>query len=371
MGAMDAHLITPDGHEHEPTVDEVKGLLDSSTHFWLDLVSPTQEEQDVLLRDTFGFHPLALEDASHFGQRPKFDTYDGFVLMVVYGINQAGRLVEVHCFYTDKFLVTVHQDHCPSIGTLAEKLGLHSGTKPDHVMLLYRVVDSLVDGYFPLLSDMDDRIDELEDEILVRPTEQQLATLFDLKRQLIALRKVVTPQRDMFAALLTDPEALPAMTPDAERYFRDLYDHLIRVSDLVDSYRDLLTGALDTHLSTVSNRLNVVMKQLTIIATVFLPATFLTGFFGQNFGWMVTRLTSFGVFMVLGVAFQVALAVGLLVLFRRRGWLAADASVPATASQEKPSRPRLLQGHRWAVVHPLSLGDHGLPRPVPVEVQSR
>jgi magnesium transporter len=364
---MDAHLITPDGHEHEPTVDAVKGLLDSSTHFWLDMVTPTQEEQDAFLRDTFGFHPLALEDASNFGQRPKVDTYDDFVLMVVFGVNQAGRLVEVHCFYTDKFLVTIHQDHCPSIGTLAEKLGLHAGSKSEHVMLLYRVVDTLIDGYFPLLSDMDDHIDDLEDQILVRPTEQQLATLFDLKRQLISLRKVVTPQRDMFASLLTDTSILPGMSPDAERYFRDLYDHLIRISDLVDSYRDLLSGALDTHLSTVSNRLNVVMKQLTIIATVFLPATFLTGFFGQNFGWMVNHLTSFGVFMGLGVAFQVALAIGLLVLFRRRGWLAEDTSVPSTPGQQRPARPRLIKPHRWTVVHPGALRDHALP----VDAQSR
>ena len=371
MAGMDAHLITPDGHEHDLSVETVKGLLDNGTHFWLDMVAPTQEEQDSYLRDTFGFHPLALEDASHFGQRPKFDTYDDFVLLVVYGVNHAGRLVEVHCFYTEKFLVTIHQDHCPSIGSLAEKLGLHAGTKPDHVMVLYRVIDALVDGYFPLLSDMDDHIDDLEDEILVRPTEQQLATLFDLKRQLISLRKTVTPQRDMFATLLTDPDVLPGMNQEAERYFRDLYDHLIRISDLVDSYRDLLTGALDTHLSTVSNRLNVVMKQLTIIATVFLPATFLTGFFGQNFGWMVNRLTSFGIFMVLGVAFQVALAIGLLVLFRRRGWLSGDASVPSTpAQQQLPARPRLLKPHRWTVVHPQALDDHSLPVP-PAPVQSR
>ena len=360
---MDAHLITSDGHEHEPTVESVKGLLASSTNFWLDMVTPTQEEQDAFLRDTFGFHPLALEDASHFGQRPKFDTYDDFVLLVVFGVNHAGRLVEVHCFYTEKFLVTIHQDHCPSIGSLAEKLGLHTGANTDHVMVLYRVIDALVDGYFPLLSDMDDRIDELEDEILVRPTEQQLATLFDLKRQLIALRKTVTPQRDMFARLLTDPDVLAGMNLDAERYFRDLYDHLIRISDLVDSYRDLLSGALDTHLSTVSNRLNVVMKQLTIIATIFLPATFLTGFFGQNFGWMVNHLTSFGVFMGLGVAFQVALAIGLLVLFRRRGWLAEDASVPSAPSPQPSARPRLVRDHRWKVVHPQALHDHAV-RPV-------
>ena len=142
-----------------------------------------------------------------------------------------------------------------------------------------------------------------------------------MKRSLIALRKIVTPERDMFATLVSGTSALPGMTPEYERYFRDLYDHLIRVSDLVDSYRDLLSGAMDTHLSTVSNRLNVVMKQLTIIATIFLPLSFLTGFFGQNFGWMVQRLGSLGVFLGLGLGTEVVAALGLLLLFRRRGWM--------------------------------------------------
>jgi len=190
-----------------------------------------------------------------------------------------------------------------------------------HIMLLYRVLDSLVDTFFPVLGQLDDKIDELEDAILVKPTEEQLGTLFEMKRDLVALRKAVTPERDMLAGLVSGVSQLPGMTPDAERYFRDLYDHLIRVSELVDSYRDLLTGAMDTHLSTVSNRLNEVMKQLTIIATVFLPLSFLTGFFGQNFGWMVDRLGSLGVFLGLAVGLELVTALVLLMVFRRRGWL--------------------------------------------------
>jgi hypothetical protein len=129
---------------------------------------------------------------------------------------------------------------------LAKRLEQRPDPRPDHVMVLYRVVDTLIDGYFPVLADLDDRIDELEDAILQRPTNQQLGQLFDMKRSLIAMRKVITPQRDMFASLLYGTDALPGMTPDAERYFRDLYDHLLRISDLVDSYRDLMSGVLDT-----------------------------------------------------------------------------------------------------------------------------
>jgi magnesium transporter len=154
----------------------------------------------------------------------------------------------------------------------------------------------------------------------------------------------------MFAELLSRTGTLPGMTPDAERYFRDLYDHLIRISDLVDSYRDLMSGVLDTHLSTVSNRLNVVMKQLTIIATIFLPLSFLTGFFGQNLSWMANRITSLPAFLVAGIALPVAVVVALVVVFRRRGWLSADGTVPSA----KPAhRPRLTRQERWHLLTPL------------------
>ena len=142
-----------------------------------------------------------------------------------------------------------------------------------------------------MLNSFDNQIDDLEDAILVKPTDAQLGTLFTMKRALITVRKVVTPQRDMFASISSGVAELPGVNDEGLRYMRDIYDHLIRISDLVDGYRDLLSGVMDTHLSTVSNRLNVVMKQLTIIATVFLPLSFLTGFFGQNFSWLVFHIT--------------------------------------------------------------------------------
>jgi magnesium transporter len=297
---------------------------------------------------------LAVEDAEHFGQRPKIDLYDGFTLIVVFGAIRSGELVEVHCFYNENYLVTVHRHPCPDLAELASRLHQRRAQPPDHVMVLYSVIDKLVDGYFPVLADLDDRIDELEDDILERPTDEQLGRLFDMKRSLIALRKVITPQRDMFASVLSGGDAIPGMTPDAERYFRDLYDHLIRISDLVDSYRDLLSGALDTHLSTVSNRLNVVMKQLTIIATIFLPMSFLTGFFGQNFGWMVDRLGGAPVFYGAGIALQIGVVLVLLVMFRRRGWLGTDGTVPVAAPA---TRPALSRQQRWrfaGIVSPAS-----------------
>jgi magnesium transporter len=147
-----------------------------------------------------------------------------------------------------------------------------------------------------------------------------------MKRALITMRKVVAPQRDMFASLSSGVVQLPGMTEEGSRYFRDLYDHLIRIADVVDSYRDLLSGVMDTHVSTVSNRLNVVMKQLTIIATIFLPLSYLTGFFGQNFSLLIGHITGRVPFYVFGLGLEVAAALILLYFFRKRGWLGGPTS---------------------------------------------
>jgi len=322
---MDGTLTKSDGSTAEATPDSVRQYLGGGDFFWLDLDGLDAEARDLLLHG-FGFHPLAVEDAEHFGQRPKIEEYEGFTYFVIQGaqVGSSSITVEVHIFFAQQRVVTVHHGRCGPIDQVRSRIGRHRGTElsPPQVSVLYLVIDTLVDSFFPVLSEFDDRIDEIEDEILKLPTEQQLADLFDMKRTLVALRKVVTPQRDMFAALLSGVTTLAGMTRDDERYFRDVYDHLIRISDLVDSYRDLLTGAMDTHVSTVSNRLNVVMKQLAIIATVFLPLSFLTGFFGQNFSLLVNHYLNSGwTFWVFGIGTEVVAVIGLLVMFRRRGWL--------------------------------------------------
>jgi magnesium transporter len=322
---MNGTLIQADGRTVDATVDLVRQRIAAGDFLWLDLEG-VDDEASQLLRDDFGFHPLAVEDAEHFHQRPKIDDFETFTYFVVHGAqaDDPSSTLEVHLFYSDKRIVTVHQGAQGCLAEARARLTRHNASEltPLSVSVLYVVVDTLVDSFFPVLSVFDDRIDEVEDEILKLPTEEQLGELFDMKRTLVALRKVVTPERDMFATLLSGVSTLPGMTTDDERYFRDLYDHLIRVSDMVDSYRDLLTGAMDTHISTVSNRLNVVMKQLTIIATVFLPLSFFTGFFGQNFAVLTDHyLKGTWTFWVFGITLDVAAVVGLLVWFRRRGWL--------------------------------------------------
>jgi magnesium transporter len=239
----------------------------------------------------------------------------------VYGASpDADRLVEVHCFYSERYLVTVHRDEAPAFQELRRRYAqLQRIEHPGR--LLYRIIDGLVDSFFPILAELDDRIDELEDRTFLNASEAELQELFALKRLLVGMRKTITPQRDLFASLAPRVSELPAMTQEDERYFRDVYDHMIRISDLIDTYRDLLSSSMDVYLSTVSNRLNIVMKQLAAIATVFLPLTFLTGFFGQNFGWLVGHIGGWPEFIGIGLGTELLAVAGVVALFKRRGWL--------------------------------------------------
>ncbi len=294
--------------------------------FWLDLdEEPGDGTVAELLSVHFGFHPLAVQASERFSQRPRIDDYDNFVFLVARGADpdHTGQN-EVHCFWNDRYVVTVHRGECGPIGHVRERMERHPAARElaaPQLVVVYMVMNSLVDSFFPVLSDFDDKIDTLESSILERPTEAQLGQLFDMKRSLMEMRRVVAPERDMMASINDGVTDVPGMTDEASRYFRDLYDHLIRLADLIDNYRDLLSSAMDTHLSTVSNRLNVVMKQLTIIATIFLPLSFLTGFFGQNFAYLVRSIAPTWTFWVLGVGLELAAVVSLLIMFRKRGWL--------------------------------------------------
>jgi magnesium transporter len=300
--------------------ENVEKLIAGDSFFWIDVDQPVDEDFTIL-RDVFKFHPLAVEDAEHFDQRSKLDEYDDFVFLVVFGANpDDDRLVEVHCFYSEKFLITVHRDEAPAFTEVRQRYVKRSKPVDDPGRLLYEIIDALVDSFFPILADFDDRIDELENQTFLNANDEQLQEIFRMKRLLVGMRKAVTPQRDMFASLAGGVAELPGMSADDERYFRDIYDHLIRISDLIDTYRDLLTSSMDVYLSTVSNRLNSVMKQLTVMATVFLPLTFITGFFGQNFGWMVGHIGSPWAFFGLGIGAEVATVAGLFTLFKKRGW---------------------------------------------------
>ena len=199
-------------------------------------------------------------------------------------------------------MITVHQDGHELLKQAAKRIMRETPKTEEEA--IYRVLDALTDSFFPVLDGVDDRIDVLMDAMLLKPSQDQREELFHLRRKLIELRRIATPQRDILARGGDVLGRLPGLeADDARDWFRDVYDHLVRISELIDSYRDLLSGALDLYLSTVSNRLNAISKQLTVVATIFLPLTFVTGFFGQNFGTLVRHINT---------------AVGLLGLRRRR-----------------------------------------------------
>ncbi|HUA43161.1 MAG TPA: magnesium transporter CorA family protein [Streptosporangiaceae bacterium] len=328
---MDGKLILIDGSSVPVDEPNVKSALADGKILWLDF-KPADPDGIALLRDVFQFHPLAIEAVTEFGQRPKVEDFGNVVYLVNYGVTGEGRddLAEVHIFVAKDFLITIRKDHCHALDTLWERLGrpggLPTGTgRPVRLILLHHIADALVDSYFPRLADFDDQIDALQEKIFAKPSNDQLAELFGMQRWLVSVRKLVSPQRDVMAALVGGMVELPGVTPDSDPYLRDLYDHTIRVSDLIDSYRDLLSNAMDAYLSMVSNNLNVVMKQLAIIATIFLPLSFLTGFFGQNFAWLVAHLGGWPTFVIFGIGSEL-LAVGALYwLFRRRGWIGSGS----------------------------------------------
>jgi len=316
---VQGHLILTNCLTDEVTRPAIERALKENELLWLDLAD-TDPDTITLLSDVFGIHPLAVEDVKEFNQRPKIEEYDDFVSIVAYGARAPDQpLAEVHAFYAEHFLVTVHRETIPAIDVACHALTRTPNQR--RLVALYRVLDSLVDSMFPLLAALDDRIDELQDQIIEDPRKEQLTEMFAIKRQLVEMRKLITPQRDLVSSIVSQVIPLPGMTSETERYVRDLYDHLIRIGDMVDSYRDLLGGSLDAYMSMVSNKMNEQMKQLTIIATVFLPLSFLTGFFGQNFAWLVNNIGSPAAFFAIGIGTEVVAVAALLLLFKRRGWM--------------------------------------------------
>jgi magnesium transporter len=312
---------------HRTQLEEVPGLLERQHFFWLDLEAPTQHELQKL-GDFLHLHPLTLEDVSTFSERPKREHYDGYVSLVVYGVDagveRGDRLLrEVHLIISGDYVVTLHPEAFDVLDGLRGRL--QAQEVRGEQALIYSILDSVIATFTPVLGMIDDDIDEIEQAVIERPREESLQRIFSLKRDLIAMRRVVTPMRDFFARDAEEITQLPGMERDDTLYFRDLYDALIRTSDLVDSYRDLLSGATDMYLSTVANRQGEISKQLTIIATIFLPLSFLTGFFGQNFSFLVNHVINHTwTFFVLGLGLLVVSIGALVVFFRRRGWLTPD-----------------------------------------------
>jgi magnesium transporter len=310
--------------------EEIPQLLARDEYFWLDLDEPGEEEEKFLA-ETFSFHPLALEDLRKRGQRPKLEDYGKYVFLVYYGAADDGGgkagvaspdevvLQEVHAFISGSYIVTSHAGPIEMLEEARKRLKAQPPRSEQFVV--YRILDGLTDSFFPVLERLDDVLERLDEEIFDDPSPAHLERITQLRRQLVELRRVATPQRDLLARGTDDILEIPGLQADSREYFRDVYDHAIRISEQIDSFRDLLSGSRDAYLSTVSNRLNQITTQLTVVATIFLPLSFLVGFFGQNFAWMVQNISSAADFFVFGVGGALLSILALLLWFRRSSFI--------------------------------------------------
>jgi magnesium transporter len=298
--------------------EEIGELLERDEYFWLDLTGPAEAEI-AQLREVFGFHPLALEDTLKRGQRPKLDDFGEFMFLVYYGVEESAEAepepIEVHAFLSGGYIVTTHAERCSALAEIRKRLEAQAPRSEQFVV--YRVLDGLTDTFFPVLDRLDERIERLDEEVFDRSTPQQLEEISTLRRRLVELRRIAAPQRDLLARGIDDILEIPGLEADSRNYFRDVYDHSIRISDQIDAYRDLLAGTRDAYLSIASNKLNQITKQLTVMATIFLPLSFLVGFFGQNFKWLVVEIQSTAAFFVLGLGSLAVAVLAMLLWFRR------------------------------------------------------
>ncbi len=257
----------------------------SDALLWVDLGNPGPDD-GRLLRDVFGFHELAVEDALSELHHPKIESYNGYLYLILHGIDfQASQhqfaTHDIDFFLGANFLVTVHGDGSRSLDAMRELC-----LRNDRVLgegpaaLLHRIVDLMVDHYQPEIEKIEERIDQLEDEVLTGRASEVVRAIIELKRDVASLRRVIIPQRDLVGRLARREFA--AIDTEMAYRFRDVYDHVVRITDEALIFQDRVTGLLEAHVSNVSNRLNEVMKMLTIIATIFMPLTVLTGFFGMN-----------------------------------------------------------------------------------------
>jgi magnesium transporter len=295
----------------------------SNTFVWVDLASPSIPET-LILSDTFAFHPLSVEDARAAIHDPKIEAYDGYLYVILHGIDFRAEknsflTHDVDFFIGQTYLVTVHDGHSRSVSGMQENVARNAKIMAEGpVALFHRIVDAMIDHYRPEVDALEDRIDALEKAVFGRPDPKLIRQILDMKRDISRLRRIITPERDVIARLAR--RDFVDISTDLSFRFRDVYDHIVRIADDTTIFQDRISGILDAHLTNVSNRLNEVMKVLTVVSTIFMPITFLSGLWGMNvplphlpggdalqFWWL------FGIMIVI--------VVFMLGLFRSKHWI--------------------------------------------------
>lgn len=317
---MPARLLVRDPTgttEHQP--EELSELRDRPC--WLNISDPKSADLE-LAAEELGLHPLAVEDAQQRHERPKIDQYDDHYFIVFYALEEPSpnvvREIEISIFVKQNAIVTVHEGDFGARSIVERRF--REGKLHTTGLLLHALLDTLVDQYFEVVDSLGERVELLEQMVVGGDTQDydtSIRELFELKRDLLRVRHRVAPEREVLAGLVRG-DINELRETGRRAYFQDVYDHINRVTDEIDTFRELTSNVIDAHLASVNNRLNEVVKVLTSIATVLLVLTFVTGFFGQN--WEAIPYDSTELFWA-SIAMMVALAVGTFIYFRRKGWL--------------------------------------------------
>jgi magnesium transporter len=296
---------------------------DSPATVWIDLEAPSEKELDVL-QDPFGFHPMAIEDCLTPLHQPKIEDFGPYLFLIFRGIDanppvDRFETIKLAVFLGPNYLITYHRRPMRSVAAVLTKYAhddkgnLFRGVD----YLLYEILDHLIEHYFPVLEGIEEDIEGVEERIFAADDADTLDAILRLKRRVLEIKRALTPHRDLFGRIARNE--FEEITPQTVVFYRDLYDSTYRLAEVADSYRDVLSGTLDAHISMISHRLNEVMKVLTIISTILLPLTFIAGVYGMNFDYMPELHWRYGYFYVWGV--MLAVAAGLLLFFRRRRWI--------------------------------------------------
>jgi magnesium transporter len=323
---LSIHIHTGEGKSViDPPATELSTYrADPGACIWVDLETPTHEELAVVA-EAFGLLDLTVEDLLIQGQRAKLEAFDGYNVLIMHGmsfdpVTREVSTPELDIVLGKNFVVTGHD---PTLRDI-----VHDPQGPKHVclqlaksptLLVYGIVDRLVDAYFPVLDTIDDSIEEVEERVLAGPTPEWLGHILTLRHSLSTLRKVVSPQLEVFNRLIAREDGV--IDPAYAVYFRDIYDHLVRCFEVVDSYRDLMSSSMDAYLSMVANRQNELIQRLTLFATIFMPITFLTGLFGQNFRVMPQVEHDNGYLWWYVLGFMILLSMGQVLYYRSKRWL--------------------------------------------------
>lgn len=316
IGAPQKDLTVP---EMQKSLEQADGLL------WVSLERPDRIESESILRDVFHFHPLAIEDTYSVDYQPaKVDDFINYLFLIFHAIQPSQdfhdlQTMELDFFLGSNYLVTnYHTQKMPPVDAVWRRIERDERVYTNGSdFLCHAILDALVDDYMPVIDQMDEEIEWLEDQVLEKPNPKILERILSLKHSVMSMRRIVGPQREMINRLSRDD--FPQIDRQSRIYFRDIYDHLVRIQDLTESVRDIVTGALDIYLNSTSLRLNEVMKALTIVSTIFLPLTFITGLYGMNFVNLYPDIQWPAGFIFVTII-CILIVVFMLLFFRHRNW---------------------------------------------------